>query len=845
MSTNSTLLRANLRTHGRRYVATGLAVLISTAFILITLIVMGGLTTSLQKGVYNAYEGGTVSVSLKPQESQAYEDFVATTTKAKSTIRALPGVRALNSQAHVMLEITVHGERANAFVDTMSPEPFHQPKVTTGTLPEKSTDITLPSAFLTGFGLKVGDKIQARPLGSDADYTTVRVTGFFDTPYVSLEPPAGAIRTDSPLIPNTSLVSSKFLVATTESALAHGNPSEEAQKKWATTVSDALTDIPGVTVTTVAADVERDLKHATVGIAAVTAMMLTFPGIAALVAAIVVSSTFKVVLQQRRRELALLRTLGSTGAQVRRLVTLEALAIGAISSLLGVIIGALLGTGALRFVGVTTSYVEALTLLSPTAIGGVWLFGTLFTLLVGLRPALSVSRVSPMAALQPVNESGTQARSMSLVRLVFSLLLSIVGGAAIIVSLRMESERSHFLGAFGGALLTLLGLLFLCSVLMPYMTAALGRLWPGMLSRMARGNVLRNPGRTAATGTAIVIGVTLVVTMMVGASSLRTTLTSHLDKARPVDAYVTTSEKEISADLAQKITHTDGVEASENIYATMGTITVDGLDIPFNGEVMFVLEGQPDYSRVAHSPITPLADDRVQVGSEELKGRTLHVCATSDGAQKCRDLTAEYVSTMQGQNRVVVSRSTLNSLSSTSTLSSVVLRMKDGTQSTDLQKAITKLDSHLTVGGAAFEREIYTKVIDGMLLALVALLGVSVVVALVGVSNTLSLSVAERTRENGLLRALGLTRRQMKNLLALEALFMSITGAVVGTAFGILFGWVGLLSLPLRNITPILTIPWWQLGAVLVIAILSALVSSWLPGRRAAKVSPSEALATE
>ena len=203
------------------------------------------------------------------------------------------------------------------------------------------------------------------------------------------------------------------------------------------------------------------------------------------------------------------------------------------------------------------------------------------------------------------------------------------------------------------------------------------------------------------------------------------------------------------------------------------------------------------------------------------------------------------MSTMQGQNRVIVSRSTLNSLSSTSTLSSVVLRMKDGTQSSDLQKAITKLDSHLTVGGAAFEREIYTKVINGMLLALLALLGVSVVVALVGVSNTLSLSVAERTRENGLLRALGLTRRQMKNLLALEALFMSITGAVVGTAFGILFGWVGLLSLPLRNVTPILTIPWWQLGAVLVIAILSALVSSWLPGRRAAKVSPSEALATE
>ena len=162
-----------------------------------------------------------------------------------------------------------------------------------------------------------------------------------------------------------------------------------------------------------------------------------------------------------------------------------------------------------------------------------------------------------------------------------------------------------------------------------------------------------------------------------------------------------------------------------------------------------------------------------------------------------------------------------------------------------MQSALLTLDPSLRVDGSALERQMYMRVIDQVLMAVVALLGVSVVVSLVGVANTLSLSVVERTRENGLLRALGLTKRQMKRLLALEALCLSVTGALVGLGMGVLFGWLGLLSIPLSDVTPVLVLPWAQIGAVLVVAVLSALVASWLPGRRAARVSPAEALATE
>ena len=133
-----------------------------------------------------------------------------------------------------------------------------------------------------------------------------------------------------------------------------------------------------------------------------------------------------------------------------------------------------------------------------------------------------------------------------------------------------------------------------------------------------------------------------------------------------------------------------------------------------------------------------------------------------------------------------------------------------------------------------------------MFLVLLALLGVSVLVAVVGVTNTLALSVVERTRENGLLRALGLTRGQMKRMLLIEALLISGSGALSGMVLGIGFGIVGTNALfQTMDMTPVHVLPWWQLAAAVLVMVLAAIVASWWPGRRAARTSPVEALATE
>ena len=229
---------------------------------------------------------------------------------------------------------------------------------------------------------------------------------------------------------------------------------------------------------------------------------------------------------------------------------------------------------------------------------------------------------------------------------------------------------------------------------------------------------------------------------------------------------------------------------------------------------------------------------KVRVGDEALAGQTLRLCADT-----CTDLSATYDKN-GGVGQAQVSEKTLRSIATSLERRAIIIKMADGADAETVQSALLK-DSHLSVNGSALERQMYTKIIDQLMLVLVGLLGVSVLVSLVGVANTLSLSVAERTRENGLLRALGLTRRQMKSLLALEALFLSMTGALIGVGMGVAFGWVGVMSLPIDGTTPVLSVPWLQLVGVCVVAIVSALIASWLPGRRAAKVSPSEALATE
>lgn len=844
MSSTSTLLRANLRTHGRRYFSTGLAVAISTAFIIVTLLFTNTTTSALTRSIREAYRGTTALVTIDPSRDNAEEPTPESVTQqfasVTSQIEKIPGVTAVGISTQYPLMGKAHDEREAFFLSPLLPDPFLSLKYTQGKAPATASEITIPSTSATELGLQVGETLTLTSQGTESahDFT---VSGIYDSgsnitaaSYVTTEGftsavgmgPTGTIR-----------------VATNLPGDKYGNPSAAEQDTWVKTLESNLSTVKGVKVQSAASEVEKDLKAIQVSGALLTAIALIFPAIAILVASVVVSSTFKVILQQRRRELALLRALGADVQQVRSLVRRETYAIGAISAFIGVILGILVGGFGLGHMVDGENFLSIVASLSiPYAIG-VWAFGTLLTVFVGRKPARAVSQVPPIAALSPVNEADASSRAARRLTLVVGLFLAVVGGGCLLAALKISSATQKFALSFCMSMACLIGILLICTVIVPTLTKLFGRLWPGMLARMARENAVRNPGRTSATGTSIVIGVTLVVTMMVGASSMRDSLINEVNERRPFDLSVSTiTAGELSSDIQARVASTEGVAASIPAHSIYGTVKLEGEAPAGNGDAdeQSQIFGEPNYSTVAHSKVEQIDDSTVLVGMEAWNGKDVKVCS-SEG--KCLTLKGKYTKNFNGTYDI--SEANLLKLNPKAPVTDMIVKLKDGVSAASVQKDLAKIDSSLIVNGSALEREMYSKMIDQMLLIVVGLLGVSVLVALVGVANTLSLSVAERTRENGLLRALGLTKRQMKTMLALEAVFISVTGAIIGSALGIFFGAVGILALPLEGLTIFITIPWIQIAAVIGVAVLASLVASWLPGRRAAKVSPSAALATE
>ena len=847
MSSTSTLLRANLRTHGRRYFSTGLAVAISTAFIIVTLLFTNTTTSALTRSIREAYRGTTALVTIDPSrddnaEEPTPESVTQQFASVTSQIEKIPGVTAVGISTQYPLMGKAHDEREAFFLSPLLPDPFLSLKYTQGKAPATASEITIPSTSATELGLQVGETLTLTSQGTESthDFT---VSGIYDSG--SNITAASYVTTDG----FTSAVgmgpTGQIRVATNLPGDKYGNPTAAEQDTWVKTLESSLSTVNGVKVRSAASEIEQQLKTIQVSGALLTAIALIFPAIAILVASVVVSSTFKVILQQRRRELALLRALGADVQQVRSLVRRETYAIGAISSFIGVILGILVGGFGLGHMVDGENFLSIVASLSiPYAIG-VWAFGTLLTVFVGRKPAREVSQVPPIAALSPVNEADASSRAARRLTLVVGLFLAVVGGGCLLAALKISSATQKFALSFCMSMACLIGILLICTVIVPTLTKLFGRLWPGMLARMARENAVRNPGRTSATGTSIVIGVTLVVTMMVGASSMRDSLINEVNERRPFDLSVSTiTTGELSTDIQARVASTEGVAASIPAHSIYGTVKLEGEAPAGNGDgdadEQSQIFGEPDYSTVAHSKVEQIDDSTVLVGMEAWNGKDLKVC-TNEG--KCLTLKGKYTKTFNGTYEV--SEANLLKLNPKAPVRDMIVKLKDGVSAASVQKDLAKIDSSLTVNGSALEREMYSKMIDQMLLIVVGLLGVSVLVALVGVANTLSLSVAERTRENGLLRALGLTKRQMKTMLALEAVFISVTGAIIGSALGIFFGAVGILALPLEGLTIFITIPWIQIAAVIGIAVLASLVASWLPGRRAAKVSPSAALATE
>ncbi|SIM74448.1 ABC transporter permease [Micromonospora cremea] len=568
-------------------------------------------------------------------------------------------------------------------------------------------------------------------------------------------------------------------------------------------------------------------------------LLLIFVGVAVVVAGFVIANTFAIVLAQRSRRIALLRLVGATRGQVFRATLLESAVVGMVASALGVLLGvALAGGMRLLMSRLDVPVSGGLTVAGSTVLTSL-LLGTVLTVGAALLPAWRGTRVAPVAAL--TDAAVQPSRGAGRLRLALGAVVLATGVAALAGA---ASAGQVLLVAVGGVL-AFFGIVLFGPMLVPALVRVFG--WParrlaGATAGLAVANAVRNPRRVAATATALVIGIGLVSAFVVGARSTKDGIERSVDAQIGTDFVVSGIGQDLPAPLAgelaarpelgivheQRSTVSAGVKVRAAHPALVGR-TLTGV---LAGAVGRLGPGQVLVQR-------ELAQARGwQVGSPvTVRGRPFRVAAVVTDDTPASGVPAGHVIDMADADFAALFPDQRGFLAEIDPAAGV-----GAERARDAIEAV--LGRYPTVN--LLDQGAYKKMLTGtvdMVLALVtALLGLAVVIALVGVANTLSLSVVERTRENAVLRAIGLTRGRMRAMLAVEAVLMALVGAVLGVGLGTGVSAAAMALLARLGGEFHVVLPFGQLGLILGVAVLAALLASVLPARRALSRPVVEAL---
>jgi putative ABC transport system permease protein len=871
------LTLAQMRRSLGRLTAAGIAIAIGTAFVAATLLA-GDVMRRISYDSITASYGTADLIGSSPQ---------ALTDATMDAVRSQPGVAGADPRVIVpYVHLTADDKQiTQTFVPVPSDDAFDTQQVTAGELPTGDDEIALPERSAERLGVALGDRVTVsynewqRTADEKEDGATVLERNQAVTVVaLTTDPTAAWAQYDGVGMSSTEAVlrwsgwgrgpeAQPLEVAGTSQVLIALEPGADTA-----VVQDAVRGVLATgagepLVLTRDAAAERAISGD--GTSAILLVVLAFAAVAMVVAGLVIANTFQVLVAQRTRMLALLRCVGAVRSQVRRSVLLEATILGAAASAAGALLGTLLVQLALLAMRGADLPFPVPAVVRPTvaSVLAPLLVGTVVTVLAALTPARVATRVAPVAALRPADAPAVGSGA-GRVRLVLSLL-AVVGGAVLLaagVVLSRAADPTLALGvAFLGGAASFIGVLVSAVFWMPKVVAAVGGLVgrSGVPARLAAANTGRNPARTAATSTALLIGVTLVTMMSTGAVTSRATLDGELDARFPVDLQVSaptsvdaegrTVIEPLPAGTADRLREVAGVSD----VAVLPTATVAVGDF---GETATAVAVSPEQAAdVLRDPdlVEAVTDAAVVVPSSMASyfhlndGDTLALALgdalTGQAEPGAASTDLRVVVSDLDDWSVLVTPGTLDAIGSAGTPSTAWVRVADIDASGRVVQGVQDLtlDSVLDISGAAVERALYQRTIDVMLAVVVGLLAVAVVIALIGVTNTLSLSVIERRRESATLRALGLTRRQLRSSMAVEGALIAGVGAVVGVLLGLAYGWLGSASV-LASLSDVqLRVPWRDLAAVLLVALVAGVLASVLPGRSAARTPPVAALAVD
>jgi len=583
--------------------------------------------------------------------------------------------------------------------------------------------------------------------------------------------------------------------------------------------------------------------------------LLAFAGIALFVGIFVIANTLGITIAQRTRELATLRTLGATRRQVLRSVLLEAFVIGALASVVGLFLG--LGLAKLLnklFVSFGIDLPQAGTVFATRTVVVALVVGIVITLLAALRPALRATRVSPISAVRegavlPESRFARFGLPAALLTIVAAVALMLVG---LFVHGLSTTNRLLAIGIGAGAVF--LGVAMLAKTLVPPLARVIGspaaRIG-GAAGALARGNAIRNPQRTASTASALMIGLTLVTLVAVLAAGLKTRFESAVNSVFRADYALTATDNfsPISIASANALRHVQGVTVVSGVRAGQGKafgkqigVTAVAGDIAKVISVEWAAGSQRTPSQLGTTGAFVSKDyaksHHLAVGSpiavETPSGRTLNlhvrgIFSPPKGGSPYGDVTiSQRVFDAHYQNPQNVY---------------TFVDIRGGVTAANtgrLKQALKRFPEAKIATESQFKKN-QEQGIDTLLNLLYVLLSLAVVIALFGIVNTLVLTVFERTREIGMLRAVGMTRRQLRAMIRYEAIVTSLIGAALAIPLGIVLAAMVGKAIGYAAFT----IPWGSIVVFVIAAVLAGLLAAIFPARRASRLNVLEALQYE
>ena len=889
-----------MRKSVRMLIASGIAILIGSMFMSATLLFANSVDDLMVRNATDEFGSANYAISFRnpnssPSSEIHYKDLHL------DEISKMPGVNGIRSDDATAFVRVEKGDKSVTSIAWSNGLYGNLPvyKSTEGRDPQEIGEITLIKSIAKSIHANIGDTItlvKVDDTGGDKEKSyDVRVVGLVDDgehsqiPFSNRGTYLGGITNDFCAklenIENfdNQVVQSKVYMSIDESKINDLSP--KINSLLPSRFSLMSRHEVGV----------RAVRNVSNGTNFVTMFLLSFGILALLISSLVIANTFQVLVAQRRRTLALLRVIGAQSHQLYAAVLLEAAILGVISAAVGVLC-AIGFMGAISNVNINSGPLSKIPLIvSLPAVVWPIAIGTIVTVLASMSAARSATKVTPMEALRPMDL--IKDKRASIIRAVFGVLFIVVGILA--TALSATSLASMIAGksptAGSDSWMTLLGAMFGCALVfigivitaifwMPFAMKATGAIMAlcGPASKVANANVQRNPRRVAATGTALLIGVTLVSTVVTGAICGKATLKGVVDDHYSVDIII--QGKNVDEALAADISKISGIKNTELLPAVPMTFknakgkteyamaagvdnvnqlknvmhtNLDGVSINKDSILLpkFNNEGGEPFELKKGNLNLQAYVEKYSSGDDSVDSITPFTGMNTDSSNNDKSITVKQVQfkkyrnvNIYSRNTAFVSKSYFNNYLKPTT--HILLISVDSSKANlvDIVKNIRNITSsyaEVMAGGSVFQRAQWESAIDVMMMLLVGLIAVAVVIALIGVANTLSLSVIERTKESATLRAIGMTRGQVRRSLALEATLISLTSTVSGLIVGTAFGWIGsYMVFSVLGKVPFVVD--WAIYAVLaLIALLAALLSSVLPARRAVKSSPVVALAED